>query len=235
MKIEFDSRIFEKFPSACVGIIILRNCKNGKAYDEVDSLIKLEEANLRQRFTKDTFQQHDKITCWRKAYSEFGVKPRDGKASIENLVRIIVSGRDLRRDSALVDTYNLISLKYLLPLGAEDLDQIKGDIKLTFAGPNEPKVLLLGDDTEEAPIEGEVIYKDDVSALCRRWNWREADRIKLTSATQNAVFYVEGVSPTTELEVKTALDELADLLEKFNCGVVEKKEIANSINRVIQV
>ena len=40
---------------------------------------------------------------------------------------------------------NFISLKYMAPVGGEDMDKIQGDVTLTFAESNESAVLLLGD------------------------------------------------------------------------------------------
>lgn len=98
------------------------------------------------------------------AYQKFGVKSRDAKASVENLYRIVLSEREIWAINPLVDIYNYISLKYMVPVGGEDLGKVVGDIHLTFAGPNEPMVELLGEHETAAPPEGEVLYKDEISA-----------------------------------------------------------------------
>ena len=48
--------------------------------------------------------------------------------------------------------------KRTTPVGGEDLDKVKGDVILTFAGANEPPVVLLGDKESRPPHEGEIIY-----------------------------------------------------------------------------
>ena len=69
----------------------------------------------------------------------------------------ISKGQSIRSINNLVDLYNIISLKYILPCGGQDLDQIKGDISLTRATANEAPVTLLGEQKESKPTEGEVI------------------------------------------------------------------------------
>jgi DNA/RNA-binding domain of Phe-tRNA-synthetase-like protein len=118
----------------------------------------------------------------------------------------------------------------MLPAGGEDVNKIEGQIKLTYATASETPVRLLGEDKEESPYEGEVIYKDDVSAICRRWNWREADRTKLTKDTTNAVLVLESLAPTTKEELEKAIKELAELVKKFT-GADARMEILDRQNR----
>ena len=136
--------------------------------------------NIRAKYNTKNLSQTPKIAVWRKTYSAFGAKPKENKSSVENLYRLVLQGVNLRHINKLVDIYSFISLKHMVPVGGEDIDKIEGDVALTFAEPNEPAVLLLGDKEPRPPHIGEVIYKDNISAICRRWNWREADRTKFT-------------------------------------------------------
>ena len=136
---------------------------------------------------------------------------------MEILYGLVLNGISLRHINNLVDIYNFASLKYMLPIGGEDTDKIQGNVFLTFAVENEPSVLLLGDKEPRPPHLGEVIYKDDISAICRRWNWREADRTKFTEETKNCILVIEGLPPVTKEEIETATKELKVMVEKY-CG-----------------
>lgn len=105
----------------------------------------------------------------------------------------------------------------MVPVGGEDTDKIQGDVILTFAEANEPAVLLLGDKEQRPPHIGEVIYKDNISAICRRWNWREANRTKFTEDTKKCFLVIEGLVPVTKREIENATKELKDSVQKF-CG-----------------
>jgi DNA/RNA-binding domain of Phe-tRNA-synthetase-like protein len=96
-----------------------------------------------------------------------------------------------------------------VPAGGEDLDAIDGDVALTLAAENETPVRLLGEPEARPPHAGEVIYRDREGAICRRWNWKEADRTKLTERTRNAILVVEGLPPVTREDVAEAVEELA--------------------------
>lgn len=221
MSLLIHPQILDKFPTLILGLITAKNINNTGVPDEIQNQLRIIENGIRQKYNTETLSQNPKIDIWRKAYSAFGAKPKENKSSVENLYRLVLHGTNIRHINKLVDIYNFISLKHMLPVGGEDLDKIKGDVVLTFAGPAEPPVLLLGDKDPRSPHEGEVIYKDDISAICRRWNWREADRTKFTEETKNCILVIEGLAPVTREEIEAATKELRDLVEKFCEGEIE--------------
>lgn len=232
MKLVVDQRIFEKFQRVVIGVVVAKGMNNRADVGEVHRMIREEEARIRAQYVKDKLSQEPRIAAWRKAYAAFGVKSHDAKCSVENLYRMVLSGKEVRAINPLVDIYNYISLKYMVPVGGEDLDKVVGGIQLTFAGAHESLVKLLGDHTEEAPPEGEVLYKDDVSALCRRWNWREAERTMLTEDTRNAILVLEGLPPVTRDEVEAAVKELQEFVQKY-CGGTARLVILTPANTEI--
>ncbi|MBI5035917.1 hypothetical protein HZC09_01110 [Candidatus Micrarchaeota archaeon] len=217
MKLKIDPKIFEKFPGLLVGVVSVKGADNNGIASGIAEKTTEQEARIRREFQAETLSQTPKIDSWRKAYAAFGGKPKENRSSVENLYRLVLKGSDLRHINKLVDIYNLVSLKHMLPLGGEDLDKTKGDITLTFATAQEPSVLLLGDKEARPPHEGEVIYKDSISTICRRWNWREAERTKLTEETRNCVLVAEALLPVTGEELEAAVSELEAMVKK-HCG-----------------
>ncbi len=217
MKFKIDHKIFEKFPGLTIGVVICKNLNNSGIQEEIQKEIREQENNIRLKYNTETLSQTPKIDIWRKTYSAFGAKPKENKSSVENLYRLVLQRVNLRHINKLVDIYNFISLKHMVPVGGEDINKIEGDVILTFAEPNEPAVLLLGDKESRPPHAGEVIYKDNISAICRRWNWREADRTKFTEETKNCFLVLEGLLPVTKEEIENATEELKELVQKF-CG-----------------
>ena len=71
------------------------------------------------------------------------------------------------------------------------------------------------------PHAGEIVYTDSKDVLCRRWNWRECDKTKLTEKSRNVALVLEGIAPATTEDVKAAADELAELIVKYCGGRVE--------------
>ena len=232
MKFSISEDMIKSFPDVCIGIVIGKEIDNSGNSARISNMIKEKEQQIIDNFNIETLSQEPKINVWRKAYSSFGAKPKDNKSSIESLYRNVLKGNEVRHINKLVDIYNFISLKHMLPVGGEDLDKIEGNVELKFAGPDEPPVLLLGDREPRAPKKGEVIYSDDVGAICRRWNWREADRTKFSEKTKNCMLVVEGLLPVTRNNVRRATFELEELVEKY-CGGIVSNEIIDCNRRSI--
>jgi len=66
----------------------------------------------------------------RNLYKSFGMDPSRHRPSSEALLRRVLKGKDLYRISNVVDSCNLASLEFLLPVGMYDLEQVTGDIVL---------------------------------------------------------------------------------------------------------
>ncbi len=213
--------IYQLFPDTVLGVVKAHAIDNAGVNGAVLEELRREEARVRERLAGIQVTEHPHIAPWREAYRKFGAKPKDHPSSIENLVRRVLKGQPLPGINPLVDLYNTISLRHLVPVGGEDLDRITGDVLLAVAGPDEPPALLLGEAEARPPKPGEVIYKDDLGAICRRWNWKEADRTKLTAATKRAFLVIEGLPPVGRVVIERACEELAALVREHCGGQVE--------------
>jgi DNA/RNA-binding domain of Phe-tRNA-synthetase-like protein len=220
MNLMIADSIFNGYPDLILGIVIAHNIDNSQDRNEITQLLRTAETALPGKFGDTPVIQHPYIATWREAYRKFGAKPKDYPSSVENLTRRVLNGAQIAHINNLVSLYNAISLRYILPVGGEDLDKIVGDVLLTRAGNDEPATLLLGEKEARAPHPGEIIYRDDVGAICRRWNWKEADRTKLTRETRKAFLVIETLPPVTRDIVETATHELADLVKAYCGGTV---------------
>ncbi|MGW0478625.1 B3/B4 domain-containing protein [Nonomuraea sp. NPDC003214] len=154
--------------------------------------------------------QPAKIDAWKDAYRAFGAKPQRTRPSVDALTRRL----PLPEINQVVDAYNSISVKHALPIGGEDLDRYSGPPRLVRATGDEASEEALGQ-----PEPGEVIWRDDLGVTCRRWNWRQVVRTRLTEETTNAIFLLERLEPMSLEELKEAGEELADLLTRLSPDV----------------
>ena len=229
-----DDQIFTLYPELCLGVVVASGLDNRGSSDELRALIRDQQNTIRENINPETLSQLPKIAAWRRAYSSFGAKPKKYKSSVESLYRMVLKGIDLRRINTIVDIYNYISIKHMVPLGGDDISRVEGDIMLRFAREGELFRPLNSGEMERTK-QGEVIYADDAEVLCRRWNWRECDKTKMTEDTENALLVVEGLPPVDRDEVEKIVEELSGLMEKFCGGIIcleilhrEKTEIAFS-------
>ena len=216
MKFVIDTSVVEKFPEVKIGLLVVRGLDNSGEHKEVLAHVRTIEQGVRGTLDVQTLADHPKIQDWRAAYSAFGAKPKTYKNSVEALLRRVLKGDTLPDINTVVNVYNSMSIKHILPAGGDDMDNIEGDLRLTIAAGGEP-FTMLGSQEQEQVESGEVIYRDDTGVLCRRWNWRECDKTKMTAETKNVCLVLEGLQSTTQEELSLALEELKGLITTY-CG-----------------
>lgn len=151
------------------------------------------------------------VAAWWEAYRGFGAKPKRTRPSVDALLRRAASMPAINR---VVDAYNAVSVDYVLPIGGEDLDAYQGVARLVRAVGDEPfDTTADGIAVVESPDPGEVVWRDDTGVTCRRWNWRQCTRTRITESTKNALFILERLEPCALEWLGEAADDLAARLQ----------------------
>ncbi|WP_327321904.1 phenylalanine--tRNA ligase beta subunit-related protein [Streptomyces sp. NBC_01210] len=196
-----------------------RGLVNGESNADSSALLDDAARRLAERLDGRAPHEDQHMVEWRAAYSAFGAKPSRTRNSAEALAKRALADGGLPRINRLVDLYNAISVAHLIPVGGEDTDHIQGGMRLVRATGEEPFVTVAGgQETVEHPDAGEVVWCDDEGVTCRRWNWRQGVRTRLTEESVNALFLLEGMAPMTNGELEAAAAELAESLEKLSPG-----------------
>ena len=231
MNFEVDKKIFDQYPSLNIGVIVAKGIDNIGKNSEILSMISEQVNLIKSNHSIDTYKQLPKINAWKEVYRSFGAKPKKYSSSVENLYRMIFEGAELRHINKVVDIYNYISLKYTIPVGGDDTNKVDGNISLRFAT-GEEKFICLNSTKVDHPKSGEVIYVDEKEVLCRRWNWRECDKSKMTEQTKNVILAVEAIPPVSKYEVQKIIRDLGGLVKKI-CGGEIIEHIINDQNKKI--
>ncbi|GGO31324.1 B3/B4 domain-containing protein [Microbispora bryophytorum] len=155
-------------------------------------------------------QDDERIEAWRTAYRAFGAKPQRTRPSVDALVRRM----PLPEINLVVDAYNSVSVRHGLPIGGEDLRRYQGVARLVRAAGDEPSEEALGD-----PGIGEVVWRDDAGVTCRRWNWRQCVRTRITEDTVDALFLLERLEPLSLDALRAAGDDLAGMLSDIDPNI----------------
>ncbi|MGW5231206.1 B3/B4 domain-containing protein [Streptomyces nodosus] len=192
---------------------------NGPSTEGTSALLDDAARRLAARLDGRAPHEDPHMAAWRALYTAFGAKPSRTRNSAEALARRALSDGGLPRINVLVDVYNAISVAHLIPVGGEDLGLVQGAMRLVRAtGDEEFMTVAGGEETVEHPDAGEVVWRDEAGVTCRRWNWRQGPRTRLTEESTSAVFLLEGLAPMPVADLARAGAELAELLEKFSPG-----------------
>jgi DNA/RNA-binding domain of Phe-tRNA-synthetase-like protein len=207
-------------------VLLTADGLRGGAGDAVSERILCDaEGTARRLLDGRSPEQLPHPAAWRDAYRAFGAKPQRTRPSVEALLRRLEPD-GLPRIDRITDVYNAVSVAHLLPIGGEDRAAYVGPPRLVRAEGSEPfDTTAGGKPVVEHPEAGEVVWCDDDGVTCRRWNWRQGTRTRITTGTRSAVFILDALDPLTDEEVDAAADALTDALLAVSPGVTVHRRL----------
>ena len=195
-RIQIEPAVLQRFPHYRLLVIYAQGLTNSPSSDFSFGELRKAEGEARATFASQKPTDHPHIAAWREAYSAFGLKPSKFLCSAEALISRSLKGNDLPAINALVDLYNAVSVRHVIPVGGENWDKLSSDLVLKFADGSEAfDTFKDGQPATEHPQAGEVIWADSAGVTCRAWNWRQGIRTRLTEETVNAYFILDSLEP----------------------------------------
>lgn len=214
--VEVDPRIWNLRPDFVVAIVRAGGIENGPSDPDSMSLLRRAEEAARRALDGTEPAGHPHIAAWREAYRAFGVKAQRTPCSAEALLRRVAGSEPIPAINRLVDLYNAVSVEFAIPVGGEDLSHIVGPSRLTLATGAEPFDTVRGGEAiVEHPAPDEVIWADDAGVTCRRWNWRQCVRTRLTERSTEAFFVLERLEPFPLSRLAEAEESFVARLREF--------------------
>jgi lysyl-tRNA synthetase class 1 len=197
--------VMAQFPDLRIGVARIEGAVAGEKHDDLEALKAKTAEELARQYQGINLGSLERIKAYREIYRAFGVDPGKRSSSAEALLRAVTRGRALPTINTVVDAYNLTSAETMIPMAAYDAGLITFPVELRFAQAGDGIVPIGA--TETQPVEaGELVYADQQGVICWDFNYRDADRTKITPATRDVLLFVDGCSATTVAEVQDALD-----------------------------
>ncbi len=195
-----DPAVLELRPDYRALVVVAENIAGGESDAASEAILTRAEA-------AGVSLEHPHLEAWRDTFRAFGANPRRTRPSVDALVR---RASGLPRIDRVTDSYNAISVLRAIPAGGEDLDGYSGPLRLTRATGEETfDTVADGVAVVEHPEPGEVVWRDDAGVTCRRWNWRQCVRTRLSPSTTRAVFIFDALGP---VDLDAARRDLLDAL-----------------------
>ena len=213
MKFIVEKEIFEKLPNACFGVVMAKGIDNSKAYPEINRLLDESIETAAQHFEGRKVKEEPAVLPYREAFRALGINPNKYLCSMEALFTRIAKGKEMPHINPIVDLGNAVSLKYTLPMGAHDLGGNSEDICIRLSKPGDT-FLPFGGEAEETPDSGEIVYAVGRQVRTRRWTWRQSEHGKITLASTDIFFPIDGFTDLNREQVLAAREELQTLVAK---------------------
>jgi DNA/RNA-binding domain of Phe-tRNA-synthetase-like protein len=135
-------------------------------------------------------QSHPHVRPWREAWQRVGISAKKFPSSIEALLRRAMKGGEPFSIHPLVDLYNAVSLRHVVPVGAFDLDSIEGALDLRLSREGDTFQAL--DDAEPSPVApGEISWVTGTTVLTRHLVWRQSRQALIQRGTHAFVLVSE--------------------------------------------
>jgi len=219
-----DTAVFDLRPDYRAMLLTADGLDGGPSDATSERILAAAEATARRLLDGQPPEQLPHPAAWREAYRAFGAKPQRTRPSVEALLRRL-DPDGLPRIDRITDVYNAVSIAHLLPIGGEDRAAYAGPPRLVRATGAEPfDTTASGEAVVEHPEAGEVVWRDDDGVTCRRWNWRQCTRTRITTGTSSAVFVLDALGELDDDALTAAADALTDgLLELSPSATVERR------------
>ena len=218
MKFKVYDEVFKKLPDLYFGVVVGNQINNQQHIPEIYDLMKNEMSQVKNNLTGVNLKEYQGIQPYRDAFNKVNLNPNKFMSSVEAMVKRVSKGNVLPSINPVVDLVNRISLKYILPMGAHDLDALEGEIAIRFSRKGDT-FTPLGEELVEVLDSGELVYADSKRIRTRKWIWRQSNIGKIDENSKNIFFPIDGFQTNKERVMKAA-EELEILLKRyFNCQI----------------
>lgn len=175
---------------------------------------------LQDRYTLATIVNNPVLQGFRLLHEQVGRSNRKFPSSSERMLGVLLRRGSIAAINLAVDIYNCISLETLLSLGAHDIGSLQGNISLRMTDGSE-HFTPLGKEREESIPAGEYAYTEAGGEVLCRLECRQAERSKLTVASRDCFYMVQGNANTDQQYIMDAVDKLVELTKMY-CGGRER-------------
>jgi DNA/RNA-binding domain of Phe-tRNA-synthetase-like protein len=217
--VRIDAAVARLRPDFMALALLVSGVRNGPSAPETEAWLADAEAFAR---SEAAIPPH--LAAWQLAFRAFGAKPQRTASSVDALWQRARKGA-LPRVNWLVDLYNAVSVRHVLPVGGEDADRFAGALRLVRAAGDEPfDTMKDGAPAVDRPEPGEVAWTDDMGVTCRRWNWRQGTRTRLVDGTTRVLFLLEALEPYSVEALEAAGRAIVEpLLHRQPDVVIERR------------
>ena len=212
LNFSISSEIFEKLPELRVGVIEAYGIEQERLSCDILGKIHQEQERLRDKLAKyESYKDFPVVKVWHEVFQKLGINPKKYSPAVENLIRITAKGINLSSINPIVDLENYIALKYLFPVGGQDLAGVKGNIRLEILKTPLP-FRALGKEESKIINTQMPVYRDDEKILCIALNSKDCEEAKFTKESRDAIIFIESIKE--EGALKKALEEIEKMIGK---------------------
>ncbi len=183
--------VFARFPGLRVAVAVARGLDNAAPHPAIETAWRAAwQSATAEGAPYGNAQSHPRVKPWRERFATMGVSGKQYPSSVEALLRRAMKGGEAFSINPLVDWYNALSLRHVVPAGAFDLAAITGPLDLRLTCPGDTFTALDSSAPEALPA-GEIAYADGATVITRHFVWRQAKAGLVTPQTRDVILLSE--------------------------------------------
>ena len=214
MELIVRPEIWERFPAMTIVVALASGIDNSVERPAVAGLWREAWVGAASASDYGNAQAHPNVRPWREHFRALGVSQKTSPSSIEALLRRAMKGGEPFTINPLVDFYNAVSLRHVVPVGAFDLNDLGDTIELRLTREGDTFHAL--DSDAAIPVTpNEVAYTDGTAVLTRHFMWRQSRAGLIAPDTREALLVSE-IAGDVGRDVAHAV--LADLVTGCSTG-----------------
>jgi DNA/RNA-binding domain of Phe-tRNA-synthetase-like protein len=223
LEVAWDSDVSAGLSGLAVCVGVMSGVRNEKDNDRLRLLKETAYAEVKKRCSVEALKDDPTVRAYRDFYWRLGVDPTKTRPAGEALLRRILNGNDLPSISAVVDAYNLASMKTIIPISGFDRDCLNPPFQVRFAR-NDETFIGIGMATPMTLIDKLLVFADQKQVLCI-YPYRDSNHTKIAMQTHDVMLVGYGASGVAEEQLKEAVETALSYIRQAAGGETESVQV----------
>lgn len=217
-----DDSIKKMVPGCHLGYIVIEDVAiRGTSPGLTQEFMNLQQ-EVASLYQLNALPKLPRIVAVRSMYKKLAVDPSRYRPASEALVRRVLQNKGVYYVNSAVDVNNFCSIKFLLPFGLYDLDNIQGDIYYQLAG--QGSYINVGG--SEVSTDGKPFLTDGAGVFGNPTSDSKRTAVNLTTNNLLSVIYAD--EEVEESQLYEILDFTANMMVRHNGGRVTAKQVVRA-------
>ncbi|QGM29154.1 hypothetical protein GI482_01510 [Bacillus sp. N3536] len=213
MFVKLDTVLLQIEPTFKIGLIYYNKIIVSTSPQMLKGRLQLFQEQLFFELEEKSVNDFEGIKEWRALWKKLGADPNRYRPSMEAMYRRIAKQNYITPMHSAVDLNNFFSMRYEIPLGIYDLDEVKGDIFLTVGN---KETSYLGLNGRENNLSGILTLQDEVEAFGSPFV--DSKRTAVTEHTTSALQVVFLRPSMGQEEAEKLLESMGQMFTQVHGG-----------------
>jgi DNA/RNA-binding domain of Phe-tRNA-synthetase-like protein len=197
-----------------------------KSNEQTEKLKRAVYDEVRAEYNIETLRDNPTVRAYRDFYWKRDIDPTKTRPSGEALLRRVLHGGMLPQISTVVDVYNLVSMKTIIPISGFDKDRLRPPFQIRFAK-NTDALTGIGMSRPLSLTDKMLVLADEVQVLCV-YPYRDSDYTKISEQTRNVLIIGYGAPKITEQQLKEAVETTLEYVKLVSGGEADMVKVFSS-------